>query len=194
MELEKRLYHFANEWEVNILALLKLAKNNGIGHAPSEHQISILRRKLSGYYDLSDLEIRTLSDFLKTEKAQSILKDVGPVIDSLDGGEQNKLLTYIAERLYAVMEDSDLKKKIKPEAIRETVMNLGVITLYRSSATSPDEEEKIPPAHLLKVDKDIAKKVIKRYLTRVLEKARDIEEANKLLRIKYEELKQYARS
>ncbi len=194
MTIEKRIYHLANEWDIRVLTLLKLAKRHNIGHTPSTHQVNLLKRKLSGYYDLSDLEIRTLSDFLKTEKAQSVLKEVGPVMDSLDSGEQNKLLTYIAERLYSFMEDSDLKKKIKPEAIRETVMNLGVITLYRSSAASADEEEKVPPAHLLRIDKDIAKKVIKRYLTRVLERAPNIEEANKMLRQKYEELKQYARS
>lgn len=165
----KKLWELAREWGTEPLELIQLARKHGISRTPNEEETSLLRSKLSGYYDLEDKDLRDLEDFLGSDKAATFLKDAGPIYFTLDNGDQRKYLAFIAEQLYGMMEDGPLKDKIKPDTILETVENLGVITVYRSSASdTPDTEENLPPLHLLTWDSGIAKRILKRHFLRLL--------------------------
>jgi len=196
--MAKRLYHLAHEWGEDVLVLLKIAKTNGIKYTPSEDDIEVLKRKISGYYDLTDGEIRSLDDFLKSEPAKNVLEETVPLLEFLDTTETNKYLGYIARKLYEVMGKGELKSKIRPETLKETVMNLGVVTVHRSSAATPTQERPIP-MHLLRFDKNVAKGVIKRYLLQILQtvpitSATDFDKAKTTLNKAYKRLKEYDKS
>jgi hypothetical protein len=168
-------------------------KNN----IPTNEQIEAIKRSMSGFYDLTDREIRSIDDFIsESEAAQKIVGEAASVIDYLDTEEQKEYVQYVSKLIFNLMPDSDLKKKIKPEVIYETVMNLGVITMYRTSSQAPDENK--PPIQLLKHLPNIAENVIERYLGKEIEKMpvserSDFEKVKTKARELYEALINYAR-
>jgi hypothetical protein len=191
-----RPYEAKATLDTDVLTILKLAKKNNTGYDLTEDHIELFKRKISGYYDLTDLEIRTLGDFLGSETAQGIIDEAVQLIEYLDDEGQRKCLAYVCNKLYEAMQDCDLKKKIRPETMYETIMNLGVITVKRS-ARKPEIKKPIP-LHLLKFSPDLAAGVIKRYLLKKLEtmpindKA-DFQLAEVYLRQEYERLMKYAK-
>ncbi len=158
----------AAELNADSLRVLKAAKKHMIGDAPTQEQIQILKREISGYYDLSDRDIRALEDFVNSEGAQEVLKETLPVIDYLGENEFESYLNLVAGRLFEGITDEELKNKVRPETLRETIINLGVITVYRNSTAAPEYEQKIP-LHLLKFDRAIGRSVIKNQFVKTLE-------------------------
>ncbi len=193
MAEEKKLYHLVDELETDALTLIKLARRSKMSYSPSEEQVEVLRRKISGYYDLSDTEIRSLEDFLGSDAAQDILRETSVLMEAfLDQNEEKKYLNHIATHLFNAIDDEGLKAKIKKETLYETIMNLGVVTLYRTASTDI-EEDKLPPLELLRFDNDVARGVLKRYFIRKLESIpirdySDFNTATKIMQAEYQRM------
>ncbi len=165
----KRLSHLADEWDIPILQLIKLAGKEGVGNQPTEEEVGLLQSKLSGFYDLSDAEIRELADYLGSEDAQQILKDTVPLLYHCSDKEE-ECLQYIAQKLFDNMPEEfkeRFQSKLKPETVRETVINLGVINVHRLEGYANENDP--PPPELLKIDPRAAKKAVKRYLIRCIQ-------------------------
>ena len=58
------------------------------------------------------------------------------------------------------MPDSELKNKIKPETLYETIMNLGIVKIFRSGFSNPDGR-RLPPVSLLGFDSQIYYHLVK---------------------------------
>jgi len=192
--MERRFYHVAHELDIDVLILIKLAKRHGIKYNPSEEEIDFLKRKISGFYDLNDGEIRTLEKFLNSEESKVILEEAIPLAEKMSEEQERKYLIYISKRLFESMKDSSFKNKIRPETIYETISNLGVVEQYRCSGRA--REKKDLPVHLLKFDKDIAMGILKRHFIGILEKvvvnsSEDFDRANKVITEEYRRLRDY---
>lgn len=192
----KRLYFWADQLSVTTFELIKLAKQLNISHSPSPQEIRLLQEKISGFYDLTDNEIRSIEDFLHSENAQDFLQEATPLLTYLDSDEQSRYLQYIAEQLFEQVDNEELKGKIKPATLYQSIMNLGVIELHRPSAST--KEKKPLPIHLLRFNTDIAEQVIKRYLLRTFESrpissAEDFRNIRRDLKRNYKLLLDYAK-
>jgi hypothetical protein len=166
--MEKRLAKVADELGIEVIIVLQLAKRLETGHSATEEDIEKFKKKLSGYYDLAESDIRKLEDILQKPAADAILKESAVLIAHLNADQQKKYLMYVSEQIYRLIDDKELRDKIKPETTYETIMNLGVINIKRSGAAS-SETKKTVPIGLLNFDPDVARSVMKQHFLDVLE-------------------------
>ena len=155
----RRLSSLSRNMDVDIMVLLKIARTKDVGNRSTPKQVESLKAGIVAYYGLSDIEKRELEDFLKSGPADDILKETAPLLDYLGGNDVERYMSYISERLFEQMGD-EWQRKINPEVIRQTIMNLGVIDIYRHRA----KEEKEEPQNIDRLPVDLAEKVIKNYL------------------------------
>ena len=193
---KKRLWEIVEDLDTDVLTLIKLAKREDIPYSVTDGNANLLRSKLSGYNDLTNSEIRDIDHFLKkSEAGRHILTDALSIIDLIgDEKSEREFLKYVSERLFDAMDNEELKQKIKPETVYETIRNLGVVEIYRTSA-SPRELKPIP-VHLLKFDKDLSYKIVRNYFVKVLERCtidseEDFDRAREVLASEYRRLREY---
>lgn len=137
------IYQLAHMWGVSTLDVMKRAIEYGIGYTPSKEEAELLRRATSGFYELPDKDKRSIDDFLKSEEASPVLEEARKVRSMVTEDQWKEYIGIAAKRLYDLLPDSPLKQSMRPEAIAEamrvseTIMNLGVVRIRRSSAQEP---------------------------------------------------------
>ncbi len=168
MPSTRRLHDLAADWGVDVIDVIKAAAIRNISYSVPEDKIRILKSAVSGYYELPERDIRTLEDFLKSEKAKGILKHAENVLPALTEDEQSQYLTGISRQLLLAMDDDDeLSKRINPGTLVQTITNLGVVKIRRTGFAT--EQAKPLPPHLTGLEPNIAKHVVKRYLLSVMD-------------------------
>ncbi len=160
MPAKPRLSRLAQEWDADIFTLIKLAREKEIQDVSTPDEVSRLRRAISGYYNLSNHEIRTIEAFLETAEARAILDEAVPLLGHMDDRDGRKYLEHVAELLFRAMPDEEFKARIRPATVLETVLNLGVLEVYRSGAVKRELPQ--PPYHLLRFDPAILYRIIVR--------------------------------
>lgn len=157
------LDELAQELGTSIIRLLGIAKQCGISHTPSDKDVEILKEKFSGYDGLSRGDKQNVLDFLEDNpRAKEILGSLIPLMSEIVKNEQEerRYLAEVSKRLYSAMDDNELKKKINPSTIYTTLLNLGVVQIYRGGAMPKKE---ILPSELIGFDREIVHGIIKKY-------------------------------
>jgi hypothetical protein len=137
----KRLPQLAYEWNLPLFLLLQYALEAKCGHEPTNAQIQELERRIGDYNSLDEFQIRRLEDFLHAPEAGRYVTQASVVLPSLNEDQTNAYLDELSTKLFELMEDEELKRRITPRTIRQTVINLGVIEVQRSSSGTPDLKE-----------------------------------------------------
>jgi|TARA_B100002003_G_scaffold251135_1_gene293247 hypothetical protein len=194
---KKRLGEIVEELDTEVLKLIKLSKAHGKSFSYSQGDINELSAKLSGYYDLTNSEIRDIDHFLKeSNQGKKIFSDALGIFDCISDEEtEREFLKYVSEKLFDAMDDDELKEKIQPETVYETIRNLGVVEIYRAGNVT--DEIKPIPSYLLKFDENLAYRIIRNYFVKVLERCpveteNDFKDAGKILLNEYERLSEDA--
>tara|TARA_Y100000310_G_scaffold2130_1_gene2661 strand:- start:3500 stop:4090 length:591 start_codon:yes stop_codon:yes gene_type:complete len=191
----KKLWQIAEELGISVLDVVKAKAKIG-NNAPN---LSEIEEIVSGFQELGDQDIRGVEDYLNSERSQELIGNAVELKDFVgDDGEDKErdYLKFVSEKLYEDMPESDLKNKIKPETIYQTIRNLGVIKFYRGGCMEAEKQE--IPLELLRFDEDFAYNVIKGHFIKQLERTRitsqeDFNKAAARLSTKYQELKDYVR-
>ena len=72
--MNNRLSQLSDELDVDAITLLKLVKKLKKPDELTEDDVEDIKRALTGYYELSDKDIRSIDDFLYTDKGANLLK------------------------------------------------------------------------------------------------------------------------
>ena len=189
----KRLWEIIKELEHDPLEVVKHARALGLHNEISADEEARLRQALAGYDTLSNKEIRALEDALMSDDICDLIEKRIPLLELLSAPQQETYLRSLSAEVRTAMEKGPLKEKVTPETIYETMMNLGVITTYRSrTAYRPPAAT---PINLLINDKGIivqaAKHImIKSFEGMPLECAGDFDKAEQRLQATYQQIVQ----
>ena len=193
--MTKHLTEIAKECNENVLNLVVIAKELGISsYNLNESQEKNLISKISGYDELTNSDIREIDYFLKEEDATNMLNETARILDFAGSEEDEKeLRRYLANDLYELMISSgdyseEFEEKITPEIIYETIANLGVMEIYRSSRI-PRKDKNFLPSCLMKLDESLGERILINHFVDLLEGCKNDKEVSKELNGAYKELK-----
>jgi hypothetical protein len=193
--MTKHLAEIAKECNENVLNLVAIAKELGISsYNLNESQEKNLISKISGYDELTNSDIREIDYFLRAEDAINMLNETAGILDFAGSeGDEEELKRYLANDLYELMISGgdygeEFGEKITPEIIYETIANLGVMEIYRSSRI-PRNDKKFLPSCLMKLDENLGERILINYFVDLLEGCKNDKEVSKELNGAYKELK-----